>query len=144
MIAITKPWSPSKMTNVSSNIDTCLVCSRTILMLFQTTVTSVERCSHHKYLPGSNKAATSRTHWRQQLSHPVPSKTLQNDHICDWEKENTWLTLLEQSFIFISEDTSSFMDRNQSNVTKILSQWWITLMCWCTRSTRHFTHQSSV
>ena len=85
------------------------------MVFFQITVTYVERCSHHKYLQWSNKAATSRTHWWRQLSRPMPNKTLQDDRICDSEKKRThnWHSWNNRLLLDLQTPTHSWTETNQ-------------------------------
>ena len=97
------------MTNPSSNVDTCLVCSRTVPDVVSDNcrkgfTSQVSAVKQHN----CNKSHT--------LTHPVLNKTLSIGHICDFEKKRTqdcpsWNIPL---FLYLKTPTHSWTDTNKA------------------------------
>ena len=108
------------MTSISSNVDTCLVCSLTV-----PNVVSDNRDICRKVF----SLDVSAVKWQlklQQVAHidvnnchiPCPTFVTDKKRTHDWHSWNN-------PFLYLR---TPFMDRNQSNVTKIFPEWWSS---WC-------------
>ena len=120
--AIIKPRSHYKMTSVSSNIDTCLVCSLTVpdvvsdngdicIKVFSSEV-SVVKWQSYKL----NTVTTTNVVFFAQ-------KTLSNSHISEFEKKRTcdWHSWNNDLFSCLKTPTCSWTETNQVWLKKSLS-----------------------
>ena len=82
-----------------------------LLRVFTSEVSAVKWQSYNK----------SHTSMLTIVTSCAQQNVIKRPRLTSWKRENVWLSLMEHSFVYISEDTNSFMNRKQSSVTKIFS-----------------------